>query len=175
MQGDRVTNNQDDQRQKIGEALANQNTRTVTVLSSLLAIEDAMGYIPPWAIEDVAAYTHSTMNDVWGVASFYTNFRFTPPGDHLVEVCWGPTCHLLGAQEILQAVLHVLDLSEEGDTTDGKISLKYNTCLGACSQGPVVSVDHKIIGPQFFGSLKGQAMIQRITEMVSQLRSEISR
>jgi len=165
-----VTNNQDDQRQKIGEALANQSARTVTVLSSLLAVEDAMGYIPPTAIEEVAAFTHSTINDVWGVASFYTNFRFTPPGQHVVEICWGPTCHLVGAQEILQAVLQTLGLSEEGDTSDGKISLKYNTCLGACSQGPVISVDHKIIGPQVLGGLKGQAIIQRITEMVSQLR-----
>jgi NADH:ubiquinone oxidoreductase subunit E len=166
-----LTNNQDYQRQKIGEALANQSARTVTVLSSLLAIEDAIGYIPPEAIEEVAAYTNSTINDVWGVASFYTNFRFTPPGEHIVEVCWGPTCHLLGAQEILQAVLQTLGLSEEGDTSDGKISLKYNTCLGACSQGPVISVDHKIIGPQALGGLKGDAMVKRVTEMVYQLQS----
>ena len=166
-----MTNNQDYQRQKIGETLANQSARTVTVLSSLLAIEDAIGYIPPEAIEEVAAYTNSTINDVWGVASFYTNFRFTPPGEHIVEVCWGPTCHLLGAQEILQAVLQTLGLSEEGDTSDGKISLKYNTCLGACSQGPVISVDHKIIGPQALGGLKGDAMVKRVTEMVYQLQS----
>ena len=165
-----MTNNQDDQTQNIGEALANQSARTVTVLSSLLAVEDAIGYIPPRAIEEVAAFTKSTINDVWGVASFYTNFRFTPPGEHIVEICWGPTCHLVGAQEILQAVLQTLGLSEEGDTPDGKISLKYNTCLGACSQGPVISVDHKVIGPQSLGGLKGQAITQRITEMVSQLR-----
>ena len=165
-----MTNNQDDQTQNIGEALANQSARTVTVLSSLLAVEDAIGYIPPRAIEEVAAFTNSTINDVWGVASFYTNFRFTPPGEHIVEICWGPTCHLVGAQEILQAVLQTLGLSEEGDTPDGKISLKYNTCLGACSQGPVISVDHKVIGPQSLGGLKGQAITQRITEMVSQLR-----
>ena len=165
-----MTNNQDNHRQKIGEALANQSARTVTVLSSLLAVEDAIGYIPPPAIEEVAAFTHSTINDVWGVASFYTNFRFTPPGEHVVEICCGPTCHLVGAQEILQAVLQTLGLSEEGDTPDGRVSLKYNTCLGACSQGPVVSIDHKIIGPQALGGLKGQAITQRITEMVSQLR-----
>ncbi|MDA0988145.1 MAG: NAD(P)H-dependent oxidoreductase subunit E [Chloroflexi bacterium] len=169
-----MTTNQDDQTQKIGEALANQSARTVTVLSSLLAIEDAIGYIPPRAIEQVAAYTDSTINDVWGVASFYTNFRFTPPGEHTVEVCWGPTCHLLGAQEILQAALQALGLSEEGDTPDGKISLKYNTCLGACSQGPVISVDHKIIGPQALGGLKGDAMVQRIIEIISQLKTGAS-
>lgn len=161
-------------RNKIGIALANQSARTVTVLSSLLAIEDVIGYIPPEAIEEVASHTHSTINDVWGVASFYTNFRFTPPGEHIVEVCWGPTCHLLGAQQILQNVLQLLDLSEEGDTADNKISLKYNTCLGACSQGPVVSVDHKIIGPQALGGLKTGDMRQKIVDMVTQLKNHNS-
>ena len=163
--------NQDDLRQRIGAALANQSAKTVTVLSSLLAVEDAMRYIPPEAIQEVASYTHSTINDVWGVASFYTNFRFTPPGQHVVEVCWGPTCHLVGAMSLLQSVLQALDLSEEGDTPDGKVSLKYNTCLGACSQGPVVSIDHKVIGPQALGGLKGAAMVQKVSEMVSQLKA----
>ena len=130
-----MTGNQEDLRQRISGALANQSAKTVTVLSSLLAVEDAITYIPPEAIQEVATFTHSTINDVWGVASFYTNFRFTPPGQHVVEVCWGPTCHLVGAMSILQSVLQALGLSEEGDTSDGKVSLKYNTCLGACSQG----------------------------------------
>ena len=155
---------------RVSAALANQKARTVTILSSLLAVEDEVGYIPPEAIEEVAIFTHSTINDVWGVASFYTNFRFTPPGEHVVEVCWGPTCHLLGAMELVQAVLHSLGLPEEGDTADGKVSLKYNTCLGACSQGPVVSIDHEVIGPQALGGLRGEAMVQRITEQVSKLR-----
>ncbi|MFH1560218.1 MAG: NAD(P)H-dependent oxidoreductase subunit E [Chloroflexota bacterium] len=174
MPGDRVTNNHNGHRDRISEALANQKARTVTILSSLLAVEDAIGHIPPEAIKEVAAFTRSTINDVWGVASFYPNFRFTPPGQHIVEVCWGPTCHLEGAMSLLQAVLHALGLSGEGDTSDGKVSLKYNTCLGACSQGPVISIDHEVIGPQYLGGLKGDAMIQRITEMVSQLKDGTS-
>lgn len=170
MPGDRVTSKHNGQRDRIGEALANQKARTVTVLSSLLAVEDAIGYIPPEAIQEVAAFTRSTINDVWGVASFYTNFRFTPPGQHIVEVCWGPTCHLLGAQDILQAVVQALGLSGEGDTPNGQVSLKYNTCLGACSQGPVLSIDHEVIGPHSLGGLKGEAMLQRIAQMISQLQ-----
>ncbi len=161
-------------RERISGALAGQSARTITVLSSLLAIEDELGYIPPPAIEQVASFTGSTINDVWGVASFYTNFRFTPPGEHVVELCWGPTCHLLGAQQIIQAALQSLGLDEEGDTADGKISLKYNTCLGACSQGPVISVDHKIIGPQSLGTTGGEAMSERVAELVSRLRNGTS-
>ena len=158
-------------REQVKGALANQTARTVTVLSCLLAVEDEMGYIPQEAIEEVATFTDSTVNDVWGVASFYTNFRFTPPGEHVVEVCWGPTCHLLGAMELLKSVLQTLGLSEEGDTPDGKVSLKYNTCLGACAQGPVVRVDEKIIGPQALADRNEAPMSQSISNMITNLRN----
>ncbi len=63
-------------RQRIIQAVHNQPQPTVTILSSLLAVEDELGYIPKEAVEEVAAHTNSTVNDVWAVASFYPNFRF---------------------------------------------------------------------------------------------------
>lgn len=145
-QGAPVTLESQSLRQTIRQALAERQGGTVTVLSSLLVVEDALGYIPPEAIEEVAELTHTTVNDVWGVASFYTNFRFTPPGKHIVEVCWGPTCHLLGAPAIVKAALDSLGLTSEGDTPDGAVTFKYNTCLGACAQAPVIAIDHQLMG-----------------------------
>ena len=133
-------------RDQVRAAIASQTQRTVTVLSSLLAVEDGIGYIPPEAVEEVAESTGSTINDVWAVASFYTNFRFVPPGQHIVEVCWGPSCHLRGAHDLLNEVQMALGLSQEGDTPDGRVTLKYNTCLGACAQAPVMAVDHRTLG-----------------------------
>ncbi len=141
-----VTAESEATRKRIKNALASQKWSTVTVLSSLLASQDELDYLPEEAIEEVAAFTNASINEVWGVASFYTNFRFTPPGDHIVEVCWGPTCHLLGATDILQRLLDDLGLSGEGNTQDEAITLKYNTCLGACSQAPVISIDHRLMG-----------------------------
>ena len=135
-----------DLRETIRQALSFQRSRTVTVLSSLLAVEDAIGYIPHEAIEEVADFTQASVNDVWGVASFYTNFRFTPPGEHIVEVCWGPPCHMMGATAIAQAILDRVGLSQEGDTGDRRLTFKYNTCLGACAQAPVISIDHRLLG-----------------------------
>ena len=128
------------------QAIGYQKRPTVTVLSSLLAAQDELGYLPDEAIEEIATFTESTINEVWGVASFYTNFRFTPPGEHVVEVCWGPTCHLEGGRYVLQGLLDSLQLQDEGETEDGRVTLKYNTCLGACSQAPVISVDHRLAG-----------------------------
>ena len=141
-----MTTEKDNLRTRIKEAIDSQKRPTVTVLSSLLAIQDSIGYIPEEAIEEVAVHSNTSINSVFGVASFYPNFRFTPPGEHSVEVCWGPTCHLKGSTEILEIVLAKLGLVSEGDTEDGKVSFRFNTCLGACSQAPVLSLDHELYG-----------------------------
>ena len=141
-----MTTEKDNLRTSIKEAIDSQKRPTVTVLSSLLAIQDSIGYIPEEAIEEVAVHSNTSINSVFGVASFYPNFRFTPPGEHSVEVCWGPTCHLTGSTEILEIVLAKLGLVSEGDTEDGKVSFRFNTCLGACSQAPVLSLDHELYG-----------------------------
>lgn len=133
-------------RQLVRQAIAQQPSQSVTVLSSLLAVQDSVGYLPAEALEEVAARTDTSANDVWGVASFYPNFRFVPPAPHAVEVCWGPTCHLLGSQRLLQGLLAHLGLSQEGDTPDGALTLKLNTCLGACPHGPVAAFDHQLAG-----------------------------
>ena len=76
-----MTTEKDNLRTSIKEAIDSQKRPTVTVLSSLLAIQDSIGYIPEEAIEEVAVHSNTSINSVFGVASFYPNFRFTPPGD----------------------------------------------------------------------------------------------
>jgi len=133
-------------RSLISDAVNNQSQSTVTVLSSPLAVEDAIGYIPREAVEAVAARMDATINDVWAVATFYPNFRFQPPMEHRIEVCWGPSCHVMGADRIIAAAQDALSLPDEGDTPDGKATLRYNTCLGACAHAPVMAIDHHLAG-----------------------------
>ena len=133
-------------KQRIARAVQGQTQITLTVLSSLLAVEDELGYIPKEAVDEVAAFTNSTVNNVWAVASFYPNFRFEPPCQHRVELCWGASCHLVGAMDIIKAVFDAAGMEEEGDTPDRKLTVRFNTCLGACAQAPVISIDHQLIG-----------------------------
>ena len=132
--------------QRIHDAVHGQTQPTVTVLSSLLAVEDELGYIPKEAVEFVAGFSNTTVNDVWAVASFYPNFRFVPPAAHVVEVCWGASCHLVGAMGVFKSVLEAAGLEAEGDTADMRLTVRFNTCLGACSQAPVISLDHHLAG-----------------------------
>ena len=150
-------------RERVRAALASQKRSTRTVLSGLLAVQDELGYLPTEAIEEVAASESASINDVWGVASFYTNFRFQPPTEHVIEVCWGPPCHLVGAPNILEQVQATMGLDGEGDTADGKMTLKYNTCLGACAHAPVISIDHR---------LRGRVSAERAVELVASIGSE---
>ncbi|MQG08260.1 MAG: hypothetical protein FI684_04415 [SAR202 cluster bacterium] len=139
----------------IVEAVRNQEQPTKTVLSSLLAIQDAMGYIPKQSMEVVASEVpDTTVNDVWAVASFYPNFKFEPRSECTVEICWGPTCHIAGAMGIFDEALNLLGLQSEGKTSDGSVELDFNTCLGACAQAPVISVNHHLIGRVTKNSLK---------------------
>lgn len=133
-------------KERIRKAVHNQPQPTVTILSSLLAVEDELGYVPKEAVEEVAGFNRVTINDVWAVVSFYPNFRTVPPCEHSIEVCWGPSCHLVGAMPVIAAVLETAGLAEEGDTPDGSLTVRYNTCLGACALAPVMSVDHHLVG-----------------------------
>ena len=133
-------------RDEVNKILSSSTDTTVTVLSCLLLVQDEIGYIPDDAVEEIASFLKTSINEVWGVATFYTNFRFTPPCANTLEVCWGPTCHLKGAPDLISGVLKQLNLEEEGDSQDRDISVRYNTCLGACQQAPVISVNHALRG-----------------------------
>ena len=146
---------------EILQAIKNQpKISKVTVLSSLLAVSNKFHYIPKIAIEEIAKFTGKTTNDVWGGASFYTNFRFTTPGKATLDICWGPSCHLQGSQKLLKEVHKLLEIDHEGETSDGKLTLRYSTCLGACSQGPVFAIDHKLFG---------KATINKIEKEISEI------
>ena len=131
---------------RVTQALDRQVKEEVTVLSSLIYVQEEFGFLPPESIPLVADYTDASINDVFGVATFYTHFRFTPPGPHTVEVCWGPSCHVMGATAVIAAAQEALGLSDEGDTADRKATLRYNTCLGACAHAPVMAINHHLAG-----------------------------
>ena len=147
--------------QRASDAVHGQTQPTITVLSSLLAVEDELGYIPKEAVTVVASFTESTVNDVWAVASFYPNFRFEPPCQHRVGLCWGATCHLVGAMPVISAALEAGGLTDEGDTPDRKLSVRLNTCLGACAQAPVISIDHQLVG-----RVSPEEARRRVTELL---------
>ena len=127
-------------------AILEGQKRTVTVLSSLIAIQEEMGYLPDGALPAVAELTGESVNEVYGVATFYTHFRFAPPGEHQVEICWGPSCHIVNAPSLRKMAEEFTGLEADGTTEDEKYTLRGLECAGACALAPVGKIDGKLYG-----------------------------
>ncbi len=112
----------------------------------LQVIQDTLGYLPPEAIAVVADYLDLTESDVYGVATFYNQFRFNPPGKNPIKVCLGTACHVKGGDIILENFERKLEI-EEGETTpDREFSIERVACVGCCAIAPVALVGETVHG-----------------------------
>ncbi len=112
----------------------------------LQAAQDVYGYVPPLAIEQIAEATGVPVSEVYGVITFYTQFRLTPLGKHIIKVCKGTACHVLGADMIGQTVGEELGIKRNETGEDGLFTFMEVACLGCCSLAPVVMVDEQTYG-----------------------------
>ena len=85
-------------------------------------------------------------SSLFGVATFYTQFKFTRPGDHTVKVCQGTACHVRGSKRIMNEVTKCLGINPGETTPDYKFSLDSVACFGSCALSPVVVIDDKVYG-----------------------------
>lgn len=104
--------------------------------------QDALGYLSEDTLDYIARSTGRTLAQVYGVATFYTQFRLEPIGRHLVRICHGTACHVGGAVDIDAAVCGHLGLEDDGGTTpDMEFTVEKVVCVGACSLAPIILVD----------------------------------
>lgn len=102
------------------------------------ATQQAYGYLPRVALESIAEEMGLPFSRVYGVASFYSQFRLEPVGKHVIEVCMGTACHVAGAPLVVEAFCQELDIPVGGTTPDGLFTLQTVNCVGACALAPVV-------------------------------------
>ena len=107
-------------------------------------VQHELGYLSEEAVNQVADHLGLSENDVFGVATFYTQFRFTPPGEHCIKVCQGTACHVRGSGLIVEEVSRKLDVAPGETTDDLKFSLERVACYGSCALAPVVVIDDKV-------------------------------
>jgi NADH-quinone oxidoreductase subunit E len=106
--------------------------------------QDLVGYLRPDVIRDISLWLRISENEIFGVATFYAQFRFHPPGRHHLKVCLGTACHVKGGEQILVTVQQRLGVDVGGTTSDGEYDLERVACLGCCALAPVVAFDGKI-------------------------------
>jgi NADH:ubiquinone oxidoreductase subunit E len=112
----------------------------------LQEIQDRAGYLSPESIQEVARHLQISENEVFGVASFYTQFRFNAPGRHTIKICLGTACHVRNGEKILEALERELKIKPGDTTPDGLFDLQRVACLGCCALAPVMQIDGQIYG-----------------------------
>ena len=110
----------------------------------LQAVQETFRYIPKEAIEYIATKTEMTETQLFGVATFYSQFRLAPVGEIIIRVCHGTACHVAGAEGVTQAFEQRLGIKDGETTPDGKYTLESVACLGCCSLAPVVAINDEI-------------------------------
>jgi NADH-quinone oxidoreductase subunit E len=126
------------------EILKTYPTEEGSLIPLLQKAQAKLGFISLQTVEDIAAYLKITESRVFGVASFYSQFRFTEPGRHSISVCLGTACHVSGGETLLEAFERDLNVKPGQCTPDKKFDLNRVACLGCCALAPVVKVDNDI-------------------------------
>lgn len=133
-----------DIREKVDGLIERIGTTNDLAIPLLQAVQHEFRYIPVEAIEHIASKTGMTETGLYGVATFYSQFRLEPVGEKIIKVCHGTACHVAGAEGVTEALEKRLGISDGETTADGKYTLESVACLGCCSLAPVVAVDDDI-------------------------------
>ena len=112
----------------------------------LQMIQETYSYLAPGPIRMVAEHLDIGPCDVYGVATFYNQFRFHPPGKHPIKVCLGTACHVRGGDIILENFERKLGISDGETTLDKEFSIERVACVGCCALAPVAIVDENVQG-----------------------------
>jgi len=140
---------------QLDKVLAPYQGERGAMIPALQAVQEKLGYISEDAVTLIARLLNVSPSEVFGVATFYAQFRFTPPGEHTVKVCLGTACHVRGGEEILDNVSREVGVKSGETSKDGKFSLERVACFGSCALAPVMVVDKDVYGRLTIQKAKG--------------------
>ena len=130
-------------------------------------IQKEFGFLSKENMIRISEYLEISPNEVYGVASFYQQFKFIKPGKHIISVCLGTACFVKGGNVLAETVRTKLNI-EPGETTeDGLFSFERVACLGCCALSPVVQIDDEI-----YGQVKPSKLLNIINRMIKKEKSE---
>ena len=130
-------------------------------------IQKEYGFLSKENMIRISEYLEISPNEVYGVASFYQQFKFIKPGKHIISVCLGTACFVKGGNVLAETVRTKLNI-EPGETTeDGLFSFERVACLGCCALSPVVQIDDEI-----YGQVKPSKLLNLLNRMIKKEKSE---
>jgi NADH-quinone oxidoreductase subunit E len=116
------------------------------LIAILLDVQDALGYLHPLVLERISEKIGTPLTEIYGIATFFKQFRLNPPGRHQFTICTGTACHVRGAVHVVDEFSRRLGIAAGETTADLEYGLETVNCIGACALGPVVIVDGDHVG-----------------------------
>ena len=134
--------------------------RKDAVIPILQRAQDVYGYLPREIIYYISKRTRIPVSRLFGVATFYAQFRLTRRGRHLIRLCDGTACHVRGAKKALDSLEKAMSLKPGQTSADFKYTLDIVYCLGSCGLAPVALVDDKVVG-----RLLPDSLVERLAKL----------
>jgi NADH:ubiquinone oxidoreductase subunit E len=131
----------------------------------LQEVQGIDGYLSQAAMTELATALDTPVASVYGVATFYNQFRFAPLGEHVIEVCRGTACHVKQSLGLAQHLQRRLKLRPDGNSPDGRFSVLTLACLGACSIAPVIRLN---------GEFHGHLTTEKLDALLDGLRDQVA-
>ncbi|MFO8067766.1 MAG: NADH-quinone oxidoreductase subunit NuoE [Bacteroidales bacterium] len=126
---------------------------TENLIPILQDIQDVDGFLSKESVIQVSKYLHMPASKIFGVATFYNQFRFTPLGKYHIQVCRGTACHVLGSATVLDEIEKNIGAKSGQTSRDGMFSLEVVACIGACGLAPVIAING-----QFHAKVSGESI-----------------
>lgn len=145
---------------QVREVLKQYSRERDNLIPILQEIQRRMGFISPNAMRQVAEHLKISPSSIYGVATFYTMFKFARPAKHSIKVCLGTSCHVKGGDRILETLERVLGTKCGESSQDLMFSLERVACLGSCALAPIVVIDDKI-----YGKMRVEAIKQLVSKI----------
>ncbi|MBI3008264.1 MAG: NADH-quinone oxidoreductase subunit NuoE [Candidatus Omnitrophica bacterium] len=133
---------------KLNNILDGHKVDRTSLIPVLQEAQEAYGYLPPEVLKEVSLRLRVPLSQVYGVVTFYAQFRLSPRGKNLIKVCEGTACHVRGGAGIKKKIEGLLNIKDGETTPDYKFTLETVACVGSCAFSPVM-----VVNKQYYGKL----------------------
>jgi NADH-quinone oxidoreductase subunit E len=139
--------------------------RQENLIPILQDVQESTGFLSQESVTEVGKYLGMPSSRIFGVATFYNQFRFSPLGKYHIQVCRGTACHVLGSATVLEEIEKVVGVKAGQTSRDGIFSIEVVACIGACGLAPVISVN---------GNFHAKVTVASIKEIMDNYRNQNS-
>jgi NADH-quinone oxidoreductase subunit E len=147
-----------DVQEKLAEIFSRHNSERQELIPILQETQAKFRYLPAAAMKEIARFLHIPESAVYGVSTFYAQFKLTPLGKKVIRVCRGTACHVRGASKVLNELEKRLGIKAGETTKDMEYTLETVACIGACALAPTMTIDNETFGkmtPKKVGEVLG--------------------